>query len=164
MSDIMFNDIPYNLKEYMVHDDQNIKGFFGPYRWLSNFHLCSVEYEGVVYPSSENAYQAAKIVPEQRGAFVSYTPSQTKRLWKSFTPLDRIDAEWSARKYDVMYSILLDKYTRNPDLKAMLLATDTKYLEETNHWSDVYWGVYFKTGEGENNLGKILMDIRRKLS
>ncbi len=150
-------------KDYIVHDEHNVKGFFDEYRWLSNFHPCPVEYEGVVYPSSENAYQAAKIVVEQREAFVNYTPAQTKRLWKSFTPLDRTDAEWLARKYDVMYEILVDKFSRNEDLKAMLLATGSKYLEETNHWSDKYWGVYYKTGEGQNNLGKVLMFIRSKL-
>ena len=43
------------------YDSDNIKGFFGGYRWLSNFHVCDVMFEGDLYPSSENAYQAAKI-------------------------------------------------------------------------------------------------------
>ena len=58
-----------------------------------------------------------------------------------------------------MYQILLDKFTRNIELKNKLKATGTKYIEETNHWKDTYWGVDYKIG-GENNLGKILMLIR----
>ena len=33
-----------------------------------------------------------------------------------------------------------------------------KYIEETNHWGDVFWGVC--DGVGESNLGKVLMGIR----
>jgi hypothetical protein len=33
-----------------------IKGFLGEYSFLSNFYLCPVYYEGLVYPSSENAF------------------------------------------------------------------------------------------------------------
>ena len=33
-----------------------------------------------------------------------------------------------------------------------------RYIEETNHWSDIFWSV-----DGENNLGKILMGIRSKI-
>ena len=47
-------------RDYVIHDDNYIKGFFGEYRWLSNFEPCKVFYEGFEYSSSENAYQAAK--------------------------------------------------------------------------------------------------------
>jgi len=34
-------------------------------------------------------------------------------------------------------------------------------LEETNTWGDKYWGVC--NGEGENQLGKLLMKIRENI-
>jgi hypothetical protein len=38
-----------------------ISCFIGPtYGFLSNFYICDVEFEGIMYPSSEAAYQAAK--------------------------------------------------------------------------------------------------------
>ena len=40
----------------------------------------------------------------------------------------------------------------------MLLSTGDKYLEETNHWKDTYYGVC--DGVGKNVLGKILMSVR----
>jgi predicted NAD-dependent protein-ADP-ribosyltransferase YbiA (DUF1768 family) len=53
-------------KKIAVHDDKNVKGFFGNFRFLSNFHVCAIEYEGLIYPSTENAYQASKVVPVDR--------------------------------------------------------------------------------------------------
>ena len=38
-----------------------------------------------------------------------------------------------------------------------------RYIEETNNWSDIFWSVDYLSGNGENNLGKILMDIRSKI-
>ena len=36
-----------------------------------------------------------------------------------------------------------------------------EYLEEGNNWGDKVWGTV--NGEGENNLGKILMRVRKEL-
>lgn len=41
-----------------------------------------------------------------------------------------------------------------------LLDTGNKTLKEGNYWKDLYWGVDLRTGEGENHLGKILMQLR----
>lgn len=66
-------------RDYIVHDESQIKGFFGEYRYLSNFELGDVIYEGIKYPSSENAYQAAKSNDvEVRKQFVNITPSESK--------------------------------------------------------------------------------------
>lgn len=39
-----------------------------------------------------------------------------------------------------MFKTLLDKFERNIDLKLKLRSTENKYIEETNHWEDIYWG------------------------
>jgi predicted NAD-dependent protein-ADP-ribosyltransferase YbiA (DUF1768 family) len=62
-----------------------------------------------------------------------------------------------------MFSIILDKFTRDDILRRDLRLTENRYLEETNFWNDRFWGVDYKTGLGENNLGKILMEVRRIL-
>lgn len=51
-------------RDYIVHDENNVKGFFGDYRFLSNFHMAPVWYESILYPSTEHAYQAAKTLDE----------------------------------------------------------------------------------------------------
>ncbi|CAM0109837.1 hypothetical protein VPH166E361_0119 [Vibrio phage 166E36-1] len=51
----------------------------------------------------------------------------------------------------------------NPSLRSKLLDTSDVELVEGNWWGDKYWGVCLKTGEGENNLGKLLMKVREDL-
>lgn len=148
-------------KKYAVHTTDEIKGFFGPYRWLSNFHLCLVSFDGAFYPSSENAYQSSKVIPEHRDGFQTCTPAESKTLWKD-PKLTRIYTaeEWDTVKYDIMLVILMDKFYRNVDLRKKLLLTGNAYLEERNHWGDTYWGVDIRKG-GCNNLGHQLMMIRK---
>jgi hypothetical protein len=142
-------------RDYIVHDENNIKGFFGDFRYLSNFEECEVYFEGVLYPSTEAAYQAAKSLnPEIRKKFLGLPANQTKKLGREI----KIREDWEDVKYDVMSSIVFDKFYRHLHLRKLLLETGDKYIEETNHWKDVYWGVC--NGEGKNNLGKILIAIR----
>ena len=50
------------IPDYAIHDENNICGFFGPFRFLSNFPKCpkGIEYLGTKFSSVENAFQAAK--------------------------------------------------------------------------------------------------------
>lgn len=142
-----------------VHDENFVKGFFEEYRYLSNFHLCEVHYEGRVYPSSENAYQAAKAeLDSEKDKFTTVTPSQSKKMGK--TVLMRSD--WEKVKVKIMEEIVRDKFTRNSDIRNLLLQTGNRYLEETNWWGDKFWGVC--KGVGRNELGKILMKVRNELN
>lgn len=149
---------------YVVWDDKNIKGFFGEnYRFLSNFHPAEIWFEGQFYINSENAYQASKIESKYRHLFSSIKPSLSKKDWKNYPLIDKTAEDWNNRKYDVMSVILFDKFYRNLDLRKKLLDTGDKYLEETNHWHDNFYGncICDKCGyKGNNNLGKILMKIR----
>jgi len=144
---------------YAVHNDTWIKGFFGDYDFLSNFTPCTIPYDGLVYPSTEHAYQAAKVTHVHRIKFTTCTAAESKQLWKQCDLLDTTPADWDARKLEVMTEILFQKFLRNHELRAQLLATGDKYLEELNHWGDVVWGVDLKKG-GENWLGLLLMKIR----
>lgn len=167
-SEEMYDDNPdYKKKTWLelcngwMHDEYNIRGFFGEYRFLSNFYLSDIVYEDLCYISSENAYQACKVIREERFNFETITPAESKKDWKNYTP------QYSARKWDeeikyhAMFLVLYNKFTQNDVLKEKLLATGEKYLEETNWWNDTYWGVC--NGIGLNNLGKQLMTIRNIL-
>lgn len=135
-----------------------IKTFSGENRFLSNFWLAEVEFEGVVYPSSESAYQAAKtLCLETRKEFTMLAPGHAKRAGKKLT----MRPDWEQVKISVMTEIVRDKFSRHTDLKEKLLATGEQELVEGNHWNDCFWGVC--KGKGENNLGKILMRIREEL-
>ena len=145
-------------RDYIVHDESQIKGFFLKYRFLSNFELGDVIHDGIKYPSSENAYQAAKSLdPEIRKQFVDISPSDSKKLGRKI----EVREDWEEVKYGIMYKIVLDKFSRNYQLGDLLVETGDKYLEETNHWKDKIWGVC--DGVGTNWLGKILMDVRTQI-
>ena len=163
MSDILYNEakinnVPYKKGDWekvVVHNDVEIKGFFGNFRFLSNFEPCDI----FGYPSVENAYMAAKIVPEERTFFKTCTATEAKKGWRKYTPIDKTAEEWDARKYDIMARLVFEKFLKNKELRQKLLDTGDKYLEEYNWWKDTYWGVDIQKG-GQNNLGKILMKVR----
>jgi len=134
-----------------------IKGFFGSYRFLSNFWPCTVEFEGLVYPSSEAAFQAQKTVEqEERQVFTRLSAGAAKRRGREV----RCRGGWDDVRLDVMYRVLRAKFA-DPSLARRLVDTGDAYLEETNYWRDVFWGVF--QGRGENNLGLLLMVVRAEL-
>lgn len=148
------------LEDYIVHDDNNLKGFRGEAEFLSNFYPCKVWYKGLLYNSCENAYQAAKVIEAERLEFTTCTPAKSKRLWKDCSKLYSAE-KWDSIRYDIMAAIVFDKFYRNLDLRKKLINTGQKHLEELNVWHDLWWGVDYKTGAGENKLGKILMKVRK---
>jgi len=137
----------------------SIDSFSGVYRFLSNFWLHPVEMDGVIYASTEHAYQAAKTVnPAQRKQFQkAKTPGQAKALGKDV----QLRSGWEGIKVMIMKNLLREKF-KDPELKAKLLATGDRDLIEGNHWKDTYWGVC--EGKGLNMLGKLLMEVRKELS
>jgi ribA/ribD-fused uncharacterized protein len=150
--------IVVNLQErpYIVHNEKEIKGFFGPYRFLSNFHQCPVYFDGVMYPSTENAFMAAKTVdPLQREQFRYIEPKEAKAIGRKIN----LRPDWEEVKYDVMLAVCFDKFYRNKSIRQKLIDTKEAYLEETNHWGDQIWGAN-EYGEVKNSLGQILMHIR----
>jgi ribA/ribD-fused uncharacterized protein len=146
------------IDSIIVHDGDNVKGFFYDYRFLSNFHPCTVQWAGMTFPSVENAYQAAKCQNDSdTERFLSLTPNQAKHLGRKV----ELRKDWDDIKLELMYLFNHQKFVSNPELKALLLETGERYLEETNYWYDTFWGVC--KGTGENHLGKILMRIREEL-
>lgn len=150
-----------------VVTDTEIKGFFGEYRFLSNFEELKIaipytsrtcSFVTYYFPSSEAAYMAAKSNDiSYLAQLETATPAQAKRLGKNVELVDN----WDHIRLDAMYYAVLLKFYLNQDLREKLKATGPKYLEETNNWGDRFWGV--TDGYGENNLGKILMEVRSQV-
>lgn len=145
-------------------DENQIRGFFGPYRPLSNFKQARVFLDGVEFSSVEKAYQAAKWLPGDREYFTVCDNRQSISYNTEHDPNMYTPDEWDNIKLDVMHGLLVQKYDPelNSDNAAFLLATGERYIEETNWWDDTFWGKNLQ-GEGDNNLGKLLMYIRDEL-
>ena len=145
-------------RDYIIHDDENIKGFFGVFRYLSNFEVCDIHFDGDLYGSSEAAYMAGKTLdPSIREKFqkkTGITPAEARKLGQIIQLRD----DWNDVRYDTMASVVFDKFYRNKALREKLLSTGDRYIEETNHWNDQFFGVC--NGKGKNVLGRILMTTR----
>ncbi len=161
--DGMSTEIPARFLNCVTHSEHIIKGFFGKNRYLSNFHKCNVWYKGREFPSSEHAYMFAKLA-ELTEADYEHVINLTCRMVKKWGQTITLRDDWEKGfKFRVMHQILEYKFgDDNPDLKDLLLSTGSAYLEETNNWGDVVWGVDIDKG-GKNRLGQILMAIRSRL-
>jgi ribA/ribD-fused uncharacterized protein len=134
--------------------------FRGQKFYLSNFYPCAVEYEGIMYPSSEHAFQAAKTLDKEvrlEMSRVTY-PAAAKKLGQRV----ELRPNWEEVKIEVMTEVVRAKFTQNEDCKIRLVRTEDEELVEHNTWGDRFWGVC--KGVGENHLGQILMKIRSELS
>lgn len=144
------------LKDYIMEQD-GIYGFKGKTRFLSNFADCKVIFDGVEYPTTENAYQAAKTLNKaERKIFETLSPFDAKQMGRKIT----VRNDWQEVNLQIMFDLNLQKFQKEP-YKRWLQETGDKYIEETNTWGDAFWGVC--NGVGENHLGKILMRVRDEL-
>ena len=95
----------------------------------------------------------------QRNSLQSSPPGKAKGVGRRVA----LRPDWEEVKAEIMYEIVLSKFTQHPELAEKLLETGDKTLVEGNSWNDTCWGVNLQTGQGENRLGVILMRVREKL-
>lgn len=137
----------------------DITEFRGEFSWLSNFFPIKIEYDEIVYPSVENAYQAGKLINRKdREMFINITPGQAKKLWRNY-PTYNLTEEF---RLNLMYQLLSIKFNQEP-FKSLLIATDNCNIIEKNYWGDMFFGYCLKTNQGKNHLGQMIMNIREKL-
>lgn len=136
---------------------QTIDKFDGEYRWLSNFWPCAISFNGLVFSSLEAAYVAAKTDDPTEIMYINtLTPGQAKKYGRTL----ELRPDWDEVKVYAMLFLLRKKFKKGSDLAKMLDATGDAELIEGNTWGDTFWGVC--NGIGENNLGKLLMQVREE--
>lgn len=153
--------------ELLNSEDKNmINDFSKDYFFLSNFYNAYLMYEGVIYCSTEAAFQAAKTLDvTERERIARLSPSDAKKAGRKL----ELRSDWEEVKDKVMYDVCRAKFTMNSSLKLKerLLATGDKELVEGNTWHDNYWGNCTcdkcKDIPGRNQLGKTLMRLRDEL-
>lgn len=135
-------------------------GFTGKYQFLSNFWRHPILFDGDEYPSVEHAFQAAKTNDPDERQIVreQMSPGRAKRCGHRVT----LRADWEKVKVDVMRRLVREKF-KDQTLKQKLLDTGDVELVEWNTWGDTFWGVCTLIRQGQNRLGKILMEVRKEL-
>lgn len=139
--------------------DDVVGPFRGEYDFLSNFHEVPFDHQGIIVPTAEHAFQAAKTPQgtEQHARILeAESPKKAKGLGRKVT----LPGNWEDVKDEVMLEIVSLKFTQNFHLIDLLVETDGPIVE-LNDWGDSYWGADIETGEGTNMLGRILMGLRR---
>ena len=134
--------------------------FKNEFRWLSNFVEVEIEYEGKRYKSVEHAYQSAKSMDREWKKFCAsdVSPGKVKRASRRIEIRD----DWEAIKKSVMKNLLIKKFS-DERYRSLLLTTGDTYIIEGNTWGDTFWGVDLYSGEGENILGLMIMEIRSSM-
>lgn len=134
-----------------------ITSFTGKYFFLSNFYPCDIIYEDITYPSSEHAYVAAKSDDVRDREYIAtiLSAGKVKQYGRRLILRDG----WNDMRLAVMRDIVRSKFDTNNDLLTALINTGSEELVEGNSWRDTFWG-QSPIGTGDNNLGKILMEIR----
>ena len=138
--------------------------FDGEFAFLSNFYPSLITVDGIMFPTVEHLFQAAKTVSlvEREKIAAAATPGQAKRLGRNVILCDN----WEEIKDDVMLNALRLKFAILP-LREKLLATGNEELVEGNTWHDNIWGNCScdrcKKIEGQNKLGKLLMQVREEI-
>ena len=151
-----------------------IEKFEGRYRFLSNFHPCKIEHQGITYPSVEHYYVSMKCNSSQYFNGNQYTVGDFREIIaktvsaavvKKMGQQMKVRSDWDEKKLDFMNWAVREKF-KQEDLKELLLSTEDLPIIEGNFWHDVFWGQCSCDkckGKGENHLGKILMKVRDEI-
>ncbi len=154
-----------------------IKEFRNEYAFCSNFYYAnqtaSTPIGPVTFPTNEHFFVCMKTLKTEEFIAIlnAPTPGIAKRMGgprgyhMPNGEIFRISLRdnWSDLRIGVMATGLRLKFTQNVDLRKVLIASAPHILQEGNWWHDKFWGVDNRTGEGENMLGKLLMDLRENL-
>lgn len=133
-----------------------------PYGAFSNLFKRPVTFDGLVYPTSEHAYQAGKArKPAVRDWILSApTPALAAMAAHGLYVWDVVP-DWAQIKFDRMRGVLRAKFDQHDDLRQLLLSTGDARLVEVgtaNNAVNRLWGEV--DGKGENMLGVMLMELR----
>lgn len=132
-----------------------------PYGCFSNFSAHGFMLDDLYWATSEHYFQAQKFIGTAYLEKVrqAKTPKDAANMGRARSLPLRSD--WEQVKDDVMRKAVLQKFKAHADIREILLATGDEVLVE-NSPIDYYWGCG-KDGSGKNNLGQLLMEVRRLL-
>lgn len=159
--------------------DNNFVGFYHEneeYGCFSNWYMSEFEYAGKNYSNSEQymMFQKARLFSKYDLAdkiLQTTDPQECKNLARvHFDNWDEFF--WKRVRYTTVKRGIKAKFVQNPEIRGILLDTGDKLLAECSP-NDAIWGI--KIGidderrfditqwDGENLLGRILMEVRDEL-
>ncbi len=143
--------------------DEAIGFFPREFYCLDNYSANKIEYDGWVYGTVEEAYQASAFrgVAEDVVELIrnARSPYEAKQI--SLANKDKKRPDWDTEKVVVMEELLREKVRQHPYVREMLLKTGDCLIVEDSP-KDTYWG-WGKNRDGENHMGGLWMKIREEI-
>ena len=148
----------------------------GEYRDFSNLSNHVVEIDGTKYPSVEHYYQAMKATEfKDEDTLKKILKTKTSKAVKALgnKVKDFNEEVWNSKRDEVMEKGVRAKFVQHPELRKKLQETGDKQIGFADA-RDLYWSIGTSVTQekakspskwrGQNKLGKILMDLRKKFN
>ena len=142
------------------------------FKWLSTYNKANTfNYKGRDYETIEHAFNSQKNMDSDyqdlftlgTETYISEDPSIAKKTGKN-TNLKKLKKSlvenWDTEQIIIMKDITRVFFETNPDIRIKLLDTNESILVNSGPGVDSFWGI--TKGSGENNHGKILMELRKE--
>ena len=130
---------------------------------FDNFSSFKVEWNGYLFASVEEAYQAASFMGSDEELVEkikkSHSADEAQRI--AYANRDKRREDWDDVKIFIMEELLRLKIEQNPYVKKKLLQTEDYMIVEDSPKDD-FWG-WGPNRNGQNNLGKLWMKLREEL-
>jgi ribA/ribD-fused uncharacterized protein len=159
INDEMFPETPAVPYQGAVLDFYREEDAYGEF---SNFAAFPIFVDGEWWPTSEHYFQTQKYQTEALRDWVHYAPSPMEAANRGRNPKIPKRDDWEDVKDGLMEKALLDKYSRYPNLKKLLILTGHSQIFE-HTVNDCYWADCGNR-TGKNHLGLLLMKIRDSFS
>ena len=131
-------------------------------KWIefSNFHCCKLEYEGMLFNSSEQMFFYLLTVQQPHLQKLVMQQSDARSVKLLHIP----DEQQGLNRNTVMRLCLQTKFEQCSKFRNALLSTKDMTLIEYAPWGDYYWGCNLKDNYyfGCNAMGRLLMELRNK--
>lgn len=151
--------------------------FFSGEDVYSNFYKTPIDKYGIRFSNSEQLFMYEKAmlfgdVSSMNVIAITRNPKEVKKLGRLVKGFDQ--DLWDNKKYDIMSSVVYEKFTQNRRLREYLLNSKYDgytYVEASPY--DKIWGVGISQDNpdvfnkdkwlGENLLGKVLGEVRERI-
>jgi len=147
-----------------IHSNKNTVYFFiDEYQMFDSFAATSLIWRGMLFPTLEHAYQAAKFEDESLVEKIrqARSPYEAKKIARHEENKDKVYNDWSVRKIAIMKELIQHKVDQHAFVRELLIATANLELVESSPF-DAFWGVG-KEGNGKNMTGILWMECRTEL-
>lgn len=132
-----------------------------PYGFFSNFSAHPIFIDNERWNTVEHYFQASKFDDKQIKKKIQSFESPMKAAAEGRNKKNTLVENWELIKDTVMYKALKCKFIQHPKLMQELLSTRACILIE-HTTNDDYWGDG-GDGQGQNQLGVLLMQLREEL-